>query len=193
MNNKILIVEDELIVAKHVQRVLEKSGYDVCGIARSVPAAMEVITRKKPGLALIDIHLRGPQTGIELANQLRDQHIAFVYLSANSDEAVLASAKATYPYGFLVKPFREKDLLITLEIARYRHEHDLETSLKSETILQDQLARIIHERSGLNNSLQKIVSAVQPYIPFDLVVCWAHKRGDKAALIAGFIQTRARL
>ncbi|MEI9908339.1 MAG: hypothetical protein WDO71_00905 [Bacteroidota bacterium] len=105
----------------------------------------------------MDIFLSGKQTGIDLAKQLREDNIAFVYLSANSNEDVLNAAKATQPYGFLVKPFREKDLLIALEIAQYRHEHSMEASFKREAVLKDQLSAIITgpDQLGKKNCLQQ--------------------------------------
>src|SRR5690242_5188725 len=126
MNKKILIVEDEFVVADDLQLTLQQAGYEVCGTAASVNEAMALIDKKKPGLVLLDIHLRGKLSGIDLARQLKEQDIAFVYLSANSNQQILEAAKSTEPYGFLIKPFREKDLLVTIDIAFYRHEHSLE-------------------------------------------------------------------
>lgn len=122
MREKILIVEDEFVEANHVQTILEQAGYSVSGIARSVNIALEMIEAEKPTLILLDIFLKGSLTGIHLGNTLKEKGIAFVYLSANSNRDTLEMAKATEPYGFLVKPFREKDLLVTLEIALYLHE-----------------------------------------------------------------------
>jgi len=107
MNKKVLIVEDQFVEANDLQLMLGKAGYEVCGIARSVPIAQEMIKKEKPGLVLLDIFLKGKQTGIDLAGDLGKENIAFIYLSANSNEEVLNAAKATQPYGFLVKPFRE--------------------------------------------------------------------------------------
>jgi transcriptional regulator with GAF, ATPase, and Fis domain len=73
---------------------------------------------------MLDIRLQGALTGIDLARTLKKMNIPFVYLSANSDKQVLDAAIATKPYGFLVKPFREKDVLITLDVARYLHQHE---------------------------------------------------------------------
>lgn len=123
MNQKILIVEDEFIVANDLRLLLERAGYNVCGIADSVSEARAIINKEKPDLVLLDIQLKGQLNGIDLAKQLKEEQIAFVYLSANSNQKILESAKATEPYGFLVKPFREKDVLITLDIAWYRHAH----------------------------------------------------------------------
>lgn len=125
MKKRILIVEDQFIEANNLQMILEKAGYLVCSIARSVPVAMEVIDKERPDLVLLDIFLQGNLTGIDLARKLREKNIGFVYLSANSNKKTLDEAKVTRPYGFLVKPFREKDILVTLDIAWYLHEQYL--------------------------------------------------------------------
>ena len=126
MKEQILIVEDQFVEADYLRLLLEQAGYGITGMARSVEQAQEMIKDKKPDLVLLDIFLKGKQTGIDLAKLLAVDNIPFVYLSANSNEEVLNAAKETYPYGFLVKPFREKDLLVALEIARYRHAHSIE-------------------------------------------------------------------
>jgi DNA-binding NtrC family response regulator len=169
MKEKILIVEDQFVEADYLRLMLVQAGYYVTGIARSVQIAQDLIEQEKPDLVLVDIFLKGKLTGIELARQLKEDNIAFIYLSANSDEEILAQAKATQPYGFLVKPFREKDLLITLEIARYRHEHSLETSYRKEAVLQRQLVEIISREDNWEQKLLQIGSALQPYIPFDYI------------------------
>ena len=111
-----------------------------------------MIKKERPGLVILDIFLKGKLTGIDLARELAEENIAFVYLSANSNEEVLNLAKTTQPYGFLVKPFREKELLITLEIARYRHEHSVESNLKRENILNDKLSAIKASSEGWEKS-----------------------------------------
>jgi len=127
MNKRVLIVEDHFVEANNLQMILERAGYSVCPIARSVPVALKLIDQEHPDLVLIDIFLKGKLTGIDLANNLRERKIAFVYLSANSDKETLTAAKATRPYGFLVKPFREKDVLVMLDVADYLHTTELET------------------------------------------------------------------
>jgi DNA-binding NtrC family response regulator len=167
MNERILIVEDEFIVANDLQLTLERAGYPVCGIASSVNEAREIINAEKPSLVLLDIHLKGKLNGIDLAKELRENDIAFIYLSANSNQQILEAAKATEPYGFMIKPFREKDLLVTLDIARYRHEHGAESKIRRERLLQDQLSGIIAERAEWEQTFLKIVKILQPHIPFD--------------------------
>ena len=75
MNKKVLIVEDQFVEANDVQLMLEKAGYQIYGIARSVSAAQEMIAKEEPGLVLLDIFLKGKLTGIDLARQLREQNI----------------------------------------------------------------------------------------------------------------------
>jgi response regulator of citrate/malate metabolism len=130
MKKKVLIVEDEFVAANDLRIILGKAGYEVCGIAHSVDIAKELIKKDRPGFVLLDIFLKGKRTGIDLAKELREENIPFIYLSANSNEDILSMAKQTEPYGFIVKPFRERDLLVTLEIAQYRHEHNIESRTK---------------------------------------------------------------
>src|SRR5450432_1272144 len=80
-----------------------------------------MIEANKPDFVLLDIFLKGKLTGIDLAKQLAEDNIPFVYLSANSNEEVLNAAKATQPYGFLVKPSRKKNLSFKLKMAGNRH------------------------------------------------------------------------
>lgn len=121
---KILIVEDELIVARDLRKTLERNGHKVVAVASSVDQALQLLADTNPWLVLIDIFLKGSLTGIDLALQLNKQGIAFIYVSANSNQGVLEAVKTTDPYGFIVKPFREKDLLVTIDIARYRYENN---------------------------------------------------------------------
>jgi two-component system, NtrC family, response regulator HydG len=128
---KILIVEDQFIEAKSLNIILTNAGYSTCSIARSVAAALTIIEKEKPDLILVDIFLKGEDTGIDLGNILNKKNMAFVYLSANSNRQILEAAKSTEPYGFMVKPFRAKDILIMLEVALYLHTHRLPGKIKN--------------------------------------------------------------
>ena len=166
-NKKVLIVEDQFVEANYLQSMLEKAGYKVCGIARSVVVAREIIMKEKPDLVLLDIFLSGKLTGIDLAKELKEEYIAFIYLSANSNEETLNAAKATQPYGFLVKPFREKDLLIALEIAFYRHEQSSEANWRTEMKVQKTLQQIAATAGGWSTKLIATANSLQQIIPFD--------------------------
>lgn len=167
MNKKVLIVEDQFVEANYLKSMLEKAGYSVTGIARSVPAAREMIAKNKPGLVLLDIFLTGKLTGIDLAKEIKEEDIAFIYLSANSNEDILIAAKATQPYGFLVKPFREKDLMIALEIAFYRHEQSSESLWRAETKIQKALSVIAAAPGTWTDKLLATARALQQFVPFD--------------------------
>ncbi|KRD58927.1 Fis family transcriptional regulator [Flavobacterium sp. Root935] len=118
---KILIVEDEFIVANNLKILLKKDNYNVVGIASSVAQARTMIDTKKPDWVLLDIILKGNETGIDLAEELVEAKIPFLFISANTNQSVMAAVKKTQPYGFMIKPFREKDLLVMLDIARYKY------------------------------------------------------------------------
>lgn len=120
-----LIVEDQFIEAKSLTLILSNAGYSTCTVARSVPAALSIIEEEQPDLVLVDIFLQGEGTGIDLGKILDERNIPFVYLSANSNRRILEAAKSTKPYGFMVKPFRSKDVLIMLDVALYLHQHRL--------------------------------------------------------------------
>jgi len=160
MKENILIVEDEFVEADHIQTILEEAGYRVTGIARSVNIALEIIAREKPALVILDIFLKGSLTGIHLGQILHNQGLAFIYLSANSNRETLAMAKATEPYGFLVKPFREKDILVTVEIALYLHEQRSKLDRSRAAVpaqpINGHFDRIVGESPALQSLLQDV-------------------------------------
>ena len=122
MNKKSLIVEDGIVEANNLRIIVESAGYRVSGMVDSFEKAIESLEKDIPDLVLLDIFLTGSKTGIELGQLLKERKIAFIYLSANSNRETLKAAKVTEPYGFLVKPFRKKDILVALDIAHYLHE-----------------------------------------------------------------------
>src|SRR5688500_4756291 len=130
MSKRVLIVEDEFIVANDLRLILIRAGYNVTGIAASVEEANEHLQQHIPDLVILDIRLEGKLSGIDFARKLRAENIAFIYLSAYANQQILEEAKTTEPYGFLVKPFRDQDLLVALDIAWYRHTNSLESKLR---------------------------------------------------------------
>jgi DNA-binding NtrC family response regulator len=176
MKGKILIVEDEFIVASDLRIILEKAGYEIAGIASSVTRALEIINLKKPVLVFLDIQLVGKLTGIDLARELAKMEIPFIYVSANSNQSILEQAKATRPYGFLVKPFRERDVLVTLDIALYKRENNLEAKLFKENALQENVSAIIESAENWEFKLLTIVKEFQKCFQFDyLSICWENE------------------
>jgi len=121
--NKILIVEDEGIVAMDIRQHLEGFGYDVVGTAYSGEQAITQATENRPQLVLMDIILKGGIDGISAAQTIIESlHIPIVFLTAYSDVATLERAKVTGAYGYLIKPFRPDELRTTIEVAMYKHE-----------------------------------------------------------------------
>ncbi len=115
---KILIVEDELIIAEDLKDILESLDYDVCGISISARESLQMLEEHAPDLALLDIQIKGGKDGIELANDINEQFkIPFIFLSSHADASTLERAKEVRPYGYLVKPFQEKDIHTTIEMA----------------------------------------------------------------------------
>ncbi len=117
----IVIVEDEFIVALDIQRYLERNGYSVKGILPSGEELLEKVEDLKPDLVLMDIRLQGSLDGVETAAQLNDRwSVPVILLTAYADETTLARAKITQPFGYLLKPFDERELRTSIEIALYR-------------------------------------------------------------------------
>ena len=126
---RILIVEDEVLIAEDLFDSLSELGYEVCGICHDSESALRQMEKMQPDFIILDIHIRGSRNGIELAEIIRERYeIPFIFLTSFSDRETIADAKKTRPRGYLVKPFREKDLLTTIETAIFNHEEDLRKS-----------------------------------------------------------------
>jgi transcriptional regulator with GAF, ATPase, and Fis domain/two-component sensor histidine kinase/AmiR/NasT family two-component response regulator len=170
MGLKILIVEDVFIEADHLGIFLTQAGHSVTGVAKTVDQALNCIKKQSPDIVLLDIFLKGDKTGIHLGGILGPSGIPFIYLSANSNPSTLDAAKETNPYGFLVKPFREKDILIALEIAVHRHRHVRDTLVRQEELLSSVLGRIIKGVAGREQILLLLLKGLQQCVPFDYIL-----------------------
>jgi diguanylate cyclase (GGDEF)-like protein/PAS domain S-box-containing protein len=127
--NKILIVEDEGIIAMDIRKQLEGFGYEVVATAFSGGQAITLANEHKPDLVMMDIVLKGDMDGISAAHAIAESlHIPVIFLTAYSDPATLLRAKATGAYGYLIKPFRPDELHASIEVALYKHQ--LERQLK---------------------------------------------------------------
>jgi CheY-like chemotaxis protein len=113
---KILIVEDEAIVAKDISVCLEKIGYEVMGSFSKGEKALEFLEEHKPDLVLMDIMLAGNISGIDASTKIKENYdIPVVFLTAYADEKAIAKAKVTEPYGYVIKPFKEIDLRTSID------------------------------------------------------------------------------
>ncbi|WP_405609802.1 LytR/AlgR family response regulator transcription factor [Polaribacter sp. Asnod1-A03] len=115
---KVLVVEDEIIIADSICDTLEELGYEALEPAISYTEAIETIISDKPDIAILDIQLSGKKTGIDVARRIReDFHFPFIFLTSNSDSLTLNQAKEVRPPAFLVKPFSKEEIYTSIEIA----------------------------------------------------------------------------
>lgn len=120
-NLRILIVEDDALVALGIRCTLEDLGYEVCGIAASEPEAVRLAEETRPDVTLMDIRLKGTVDGIDAARRIRNEFgIRSVYLSAYTDHQTMTRVTATYPLGFVQKPYSASQLKNALELAARR-------------------------------------------------------------------------
>jgi two-component system cell cycle sensor histidine kinase/response regulator CckA len=119
---QIMVVEDESIISKDIQYTLKNLGYGIAAVAFSGKEAIEKAKETRPDLVLMDIVLKGEIDGVETAEQIHGQSdVPIIYLSAYNDEKTLQRAKITEPYGYLLKPFQERELHTTIEMALYKY------------------------------------------------------------------------
>ena len=124
---RILIVEDEHIVAMGIKKMLKNLGYTVTGVASSGEDAISKTESTFPDVVLMDIMLKGDMDGVEAAREIRERFdVPIVYLTAYSDNNILERAKITEPFGYIIKPFDEKDLYSSIEIALHRQRKEKE-------------------------------------------------------------------
>jgi diguanylate cyclase (GGDEF)-like protein/PAS domain S-box-containing protein len=162
---QILVVEDDSIVVMELRYRLQNLGYAVSGVASFGEEAIEKATEMRPDLVLMDIRLKGAMNGVRAAEEIRARFdIPVVYLTAYADEATLQRAKLTEPYGYIIKPFEERELHTTIEVALYKHE--MERRLKrSERWLGTVLrsisdAVIATDREGLVTFMNPVAEAL---------------------------------
>ena len=185
-NKKILIVEDEPIIASDIELTLENMGYEVVGIEDNAEDALISIAEHLPDLILLDINLEGDTDGIMLAEDINaNYNIPFVFLTSNADKLTINRVKRTHPAGFIVKPFNEKDLQSNIEIALFaKQENDLQSTLKEffvkdgSSLVKINIADILFIRADDNYSrvftikknyiLSKTLKSLEAKLPSDI-------------------------
>lgn len=119
---KILVVEDESLVAMDMVDMLTRMGYEILPHAMGFNDAVSILDNQKPDLVLVDINLSGLKTGIDLAQLLRDKYkVPFIFITSHSDKQTVSTAAATLPSGYLVKPFDAEDLFTSIEVSLTNH------------------------------------------------------------------------
>ncbi len=169
MKKKILIVEDEIIIAESISSTLSKFGYDVSGIVSFGEDAVEFAGEFHPDLVLMDIQLEGKMNGIEAAEIIYSKYnYPIIFLTAQTEEETLKDAAATNPFGYILKPFKENELKVTIEMALYKH--SLEQIQKIFFTKLERLHDIAHQLNKcetINNVFQITVRVAQEICKFD--------------------------
>jgi len=120
---RILIVEDDPLIAEDIAESLKEIGYEIAGIAYDSTEALELIGGLNPDIAILDINLDSEKDGIEIAGHIKEHHsFPFIFLTSYADKNTIERAKHTRPMGYIVKPFDERDLFTALEIALFNYD-----------------------------------------------------------------------
>lgn len=173
---KILIVEDESIIAMEIQARLQHLGYDASVIVHTGNDAIDKACELSPDIVLMDITLKGNIDGVEAATEIKTRYkIPVVYLTANVDEQTFLRAKVTEPFGYLLKPFEERLLHATIEMALYKSRSERELDR-----YREQLEETVKEREKLIGELRQALAKVKTLSGL-LPICAACKkiRDDK--------------
>ncbi len=158
MGRKILIVEDEMIIAEDIRITLQKFDYEVIDIVPTGRRALAIIASQHPDLVLMDIKLRGDIDGVQTAKMINEKFdLPIVYLTANADLATYEEAKLTSPFGYLIKPFKERELHATIEMAFYKSEAEKKIRESREKIIL--LHKVAIKVSGAENKKKVIKTA----------------------------------
>lgn len=160
-NIRILIIEDEAIIAQDIESQIEELGYDSAGIIHNGDKAVDYLSFHTPDLVLCDINIKGTLDGIDVANAVRaKKKIPFVFLTSMTDRGTIEKAKSALPYGYIVKPFDKRDLLTNIEMALFKFSQEIDAlkltrekvNALATTPLTDQEFKILNEIiNGLSN------------------------------------------
>lgn len=151
---KILIVEDEKILAMGLKNKLEKLGYTVTGLVSSGREAIGSVNSTQPDLVLMDIVLKGEMDGIDTAKFIINLHdIPIIYLTAYADDKTLARAEKTCPYGYILKPYKDNELKANIKMALYKHNAQREKLMDFEDVYHDVTRFIDENEEAIKNGL----------------------------------------
>jgi len=162
---KILIVEDEFIIAQDLRSIVSSLGHAVMGMVKSADEAIEKITKELPDLVLLDINLIGDVKGTDLAVTLRKEyHLNFIYITSFSDPNTLKEMIVTQPLGYILKPFDKRDIWVALELGFSKMHTDVavqkpikqEVNVKPQMNIELDATQIIGESNAITNTLNQV-------------------------------------
>ncbi len=167
---KILIVEDEVVIADHLMDTLEDLGYEVAEPCLTYSSAVASIKAGTPDLAILDIQLSGRKTGIDLAHLINEEyHFPFIFLTSNSDQETLEAAKIVAPAAFLVKPYSKEDLFTAIEVGLYNYAQRRKKALDEASLVIKDALFIKEKKAFLRVNFKDILYIESSHIYLDIV------------------------
>jgi signal transduction histidine kinase len=165
-NAKILVVEDEGVLAKGIEKKMVALEYSVTGIAFSGQEAIRMAEENRPDLVLMDIKLDGEMDGVETAGHIREKFdIPVVYLTAYSDKETIRRAKITEPYGYILKPVNERELHCNIEMALYKHKVEAE-------LLKKEKMEVVEKFSiGIAHDFNNLLQGISGFVEMAMIKC----------------------
>lgn len=162
---KILIVEDEVIIAADLKDLLESNGYEVLGHASTADHAVKMALEMKPDIILMDIVLQGVRDGIQAAKEIREkENIPIIFVSAFSDSELLVKANMIEPYGYVLKPFQERQLIVSIEITLSKNQTEEKLrSMEKQLAKTDKMAVIGEIAGGVAHELNNPMAVIAGY------------------------------
>lgn len=182
---QILVVEDEGIVAEDISRQLKSLGYTVPAVASSGEEAIRKVFENKPDLVLMDILLKGEMDGIQATERINSAFsIPIVYLTAHPDDGLLQRAKQTEPFGYILKPFAERELYSTIETALYKHKADeIRKVLARQQAAVTAIAQRALQGADLTELMKRAVTLIAETLGVEYSSVWELLPGGKTLLL----------
>ncbi len=171
MAGKLLIVEDEFVIAQDLKNIVTNLGYAVMGHAKTVADALKKIEKEKPDLVFLDIRLIGEETGIDLAKKIDEKYnIPYLYVTSYSDADTLEQMNTTNPLGYILKPFDERDIRVALEISFSKLHRPPSDATENKSTTKDKKTTSSYEIIGDSKVVQEALKKVKQVAKTDVTV-----------------------
>ncbi len=179
---KVLVVEDEIIIADSIASTIEELGYLPLEPAINYTEAMETITKMKPDIAILDIQLSGSKSGIDLAEKIQEMgKFPFIFLTSNADITTINEAKKVMPSAYLIKPFSKKELFTSIEVALYNYSQKVGQLKDDSLIIKD--AMFIKDDGVYHKIRFKDITYIKSaHIYIEIVLCKGKKHLIRSSL-----------